>query len=133
MGGKYLGPSGVSHLRQVILRVRTEPYPVVIQPHEDEALNLARRQFIVEALLAHGITDAERRVIIEAPMAEGLRGDEAERIYYQMISPNQNWHGLNNWSQYGARSYGGFAPGYGYGFGAGFMPGAWSGFMPGGW
>ena len=128
MGGKYLGPSGVSHLRQVIHRLPTEPFPVVIQPHEDEALNLARRQFIVEALMTHGIIDAERRVIIETPIAEGLHGDEAERIYYQMISPNQNWRGLNNnLSPFQSRPYGGL------GLGAGFAPGFLSGFLPGTW
>jgi hypothetical protein len=134
MGGRYLGQSGVSHLRQVIQRLPHEPYPVVIEPHEDETLNIARRKFIVDALLSHGIADADHRVIVETPIAEGLRGDEAERIYYQMLIPNQNTRGYNQFGFPNRPYSNGFGFGYGpFGGFGGYGYGAFGAFGVGGW
>jgi hypothetical protein len=111
LGGTRLGPAGLAHLRDVIKRLPGVPFPVVIQPHVDEALNETRRMRIVEALVNNGIADAERRVVVDIPQAEGMPGDEAERSYYQMVVPD-------HWGPLGRGGYGG---GYGGGpFGRGF-------------
>jgi hypothetical protein len=125
-GGTALGPHGTYHLGHIIPRLPEVPFPVVIQPSPDAALNETRRQTLVAALLKRGVADAEERVIIAFPDAEGLNGEEAERIYLESLRPNR----YLGYGAYGPLGYGNFG-GYG-GYGAfgrpGYLPG---GFIPG--
>jgi len=108
-GGTDLGPFGLHHLGDIVRRLPTVPFPVVIEPHLDSRLNEARRQIIVKALVNQGITDAENRVVVAYPQAEGLYGEEAEWIYTDMFQ---------NRSGYGSL-YGGRGRNLGFGFGNG--------------
>ncbi len=85
MNGTQLGPYGKYHLKEVIKRLATVPFPVVIQPISEVPTNDARRQLIVAALAAAGVPDPEPRVIIAYSDAEGLRGEDAELTYYQLL------------------------------------------------
>jgi hypothetical protein len=135
--GKVLGPYGNYHLGQIIRRLPTVPFPVLIQVGPDDKLNEVRRQLIVSQLAAAGIHDPEQRVIVGFPAAEGVYGDEAEIIYYRMIQDR-----YRSGSGYGG--YGGFGRGFGYGgfggfggfggyggFGYGGFGGLGAGFYPG--
>lgn len=81
MGGHELSASGRAHLRMLAARLMHEPFPVVVQPSCDEALNVVRRQLVVQCLLEQGIGDADARVVLAWPVAEGLYGHEAIRLY----------------------------------------------------
>jgi len=102
------------------------PFPVLIQVDLNATLNEARRQTIVAMLTQHGVPDAEQRVVLGYPEAEGLFGEEAERIYPQMLR-----------GSYGQRFTPGFRSGFGgyggYGGfgGAGGTFGRPGGFIPG--
>jgi hypothetical protein len=118
MGGSELGPFGKYHLNEMIKRLPFVPFPILIQAHTlDGELNEARRCYIVRALQLNGIPDAEQRVLLGFPEAEGLYGDEAERIYLQMLTPGG---GLG----FGV---GGFGGGFGS-FGFGGFGGPFGGF-----
>jgi len=133
LGGWTLGPHGTRHLLEVAQNLPDMPYPVQIQPGPNIDLNEQRRLTIVNALLKHGIPDANARVVIAFPQALGLDGEEAERIYRQMLQPardrlnNGATPGFQNGSfggaqgQFGGGPYGGqFGGGYGGGFGGGY-------------
>lgn len=82
-----LGPFGTYHINEIVKRLPFVPFPVMIQAHKiDGDLNEERRQYIVNILRLNGVPDAETRVVVGFPEAEGLYGDEAERIYLQMIA-----------------------------------------------
>src|SRR6185369_8041459 len=92
-GGTDLGPFGVHHLGDIVRRLPTSPFPVVLEPHLDSRLNETRRQFIVNILNNQGITDAETRVVVAYPQAEGLYGEEAERIFVDMLQNHSGYGG----------------------------------------
>ncbi len=93
-GGPKLGPHGRYHLTHLLPRLGHETFPVVVQASGDEALDAERRRFLVEALINHGVADADVRVIIAYPDAEGLYGEQAECIFHNMLHPYRG-AGLN--------------------------------------
>jgi hypothetical protein len=131
-GEAQLGPFGRRHLAQIIARLSSVPFPVVIQPEpehlqatntpnnpEDKKVDARqvdqmRRKVVIDLLCQAKIPNAEERVVVGIPTAEGLFGEEAERIYPQMMQNQLGGFG----GGYGA--YGGLGSGYGGGFGGGF-------------
>ncbi len=125
MGGNELGPYGQYHLNLIIKRLPTVPFPVLIQAQFDPAANEARRQMIVYYLTAAGVPEAELRVIVGFPEAEGLYGEEAERIYNQMMGGRQTG-GTGAQQQFGpfndrTNPMSGFRGGFRGGLGGGFQ------------
>ena len=111
------GPFGSHHIERLAARLPHVAFPVVIEPDCDPGVNEARRLSVIAYLEQHGIANAAQVVHLGYPQAEGLYGDEAERVYRQMLLPanfnnnnnqnsfqnnfNNNNSGLNN-------SFGGF-------------------------
>ena len=90
LDGTKPGPYGSYHLQRIVERLPSVPFPVIIEVDmRDEKINLARKTFVVNQLLAAGITDAPARVIVGYPRAEGLFGDEAARIFLQRFGAGQ--------------------------------------------
>jgi hypothetical protein len=85
LGGHELGPYGRYHIDQIIKRLPTVPFPVLVQTQMNEQIDETRRQVIVQALAAAGVPDPDHRVIVGFPQAEGLYGEEAPTIYRQML------------------------------------------------
>jgi hypothetical protein len=130
-GGAELGPYGLFHMNQIVAHLDSTPFAVVIQIDMDPALNEQRRAVVVGRLAAAGIPDPDSRVVVGFPQSEGLYGEEAERIYAQMLSAyNTNLYGtafgLNVFPGFGAfgggfGGFGGFGGLGGFGaFGGGF-------------
>jgi len=109
-GGTELGPYGSYHVHEIIKRLPDVPFPVILQISGNQELDTVRRGLVVSKLLNAGYVDADQRVILAFPEAEGLYGEEAERIYGQMLYSNP----------YGNSGYGGFGRG---GFGNRFFGG----------
>jgi hypothetical protein len=90
-----LSPGAKKHLMQVALRLEHVPFPVVIEespgshsPTETarrQALDMARRQTIVEQLARLGAGNIEERVIVANAFPEGYTGIESEGSYYNVI------------------------------------------------
>lgn len=110
-GQAVLGPEGGEHLDKVILRLRTVPFAVIVQPEPDQpTLNAQRQKALIEALIDAGYPEAPQRVFVGRPPAEGLFGEEAERIYPQLVRG----------AGFGGRGFG-LLGGFGLsGFGGGF-------------
>jgi hypothetical protein len=125
-GGIVLGPYGTYHLSHIVPKLPNVPYPVVIQPSPEPALNETRRQQIVAALVKLGVADAEQRVLIAYPDAEGLYGEEAPRIYCEMLRPRNGLYGAYG----GVGAFGGYG---GYGAYQGLNAFARSGYLVGGY
>ncbi len=86
-GGSELGPYGIYHMQQMLKRLPSVPFPVLLQVEsQDPQRNEMRRAVVVNLLAQSGIADSETRVVLGYPEAEGLYGDEAPRIYRQMIT-----------------------------------------------
>jgi len=83
-----LAPSAKRHLEQVALRLEHVPFPVVIEQtpyNKNPALDVARRQTIVENLARMGLPNVEARVVIGNAFPAGRTSIEAEQTYYQGI------------------------------------------------
>jgi hypothetical protein len=123
-GQAVLGPYGGEHLDRLITRLPNVPFQVVVQPEPNSPiLTGLRHKALVDALVDAGIRDAARRVVVGKPAAEGLFGEEAERIYPQLIR--------GGFAGFGGGNYiGGSFSGYGLG-GGGFTGGGFGGFAGG--
>ena len=97
------GPFGSRHIERIAARLPKVTQTVVIEPDRDPGVNEARRVTVIAYLEQHGNPNASQMVVLGFPQAEGLYGDEAPRIYRQMILPqtgnnnNRNFNqGINN-------------------------------------
>ncbi len=127
MNGTELGPYGLNHVFLTAKRLCAVNVPVIVQASPDGQLNEIRRLKIVEHLVRLGVPgNVDGRVVIGFPEALDLDGNEAPRIYSQMLTPSQgqnngfgsssfgNISGFNNNFSSGAAGIGGFG-----GFGGG--------------
>ncbi len=117
---------GADHLARIAARLPVTPFLVVVQPEPGQnVLSMARRDVVVNTLLKAGIADAPNRVVLGRPTAEGLFGEEAERIYPQLVRGGFNGFG-GGFNGIGGGGFGGFGFGGG-GFGGGFGGGGFGG------
>jgi hypothetical protein len=121
-GQAVLSPFGGEHLDRIIARLPSVPFQVIIQPEPNSpVLNGQRHKAMIDALTEAGIKDAAQRVVVGRSAAEGLFGDEALRIYPQLVQG-----GFNTLGGYGNLGFGGIS-GYGLG-GLGVLGGGFGGF-----
>jgi hypothetical protein len=118
------GPFGSRHIERMAARLPQVPFPVVIEPDCDAGINEARRLTVIAYLEQHGNPNASQVVRLGYPQAEGIYGEEAPRIYRQMLLP-QNYSGFGRGMfgglQGGLGSFGGLGSVGGFGgFGTGF-------------
>ncbi len=85
-GTAALNPVGRRHLSELLPRMGTDPFNIVIQPdlranHDDPAdsLDMQRRLAIIDRLRDHEVATPEERVLI-ATVEGGLYGDESVLI-----------------------------------------------------
>jgi hypothetical protein len=114
-----LNDLGKTHVKQIAARAAMVPFPILVQQssmtartdttygfpvHNNEELDMHRRQLVVQALLEMGVMDAEERVVVSPALTPGFESFEAERAYQQ---------GFSGWG-------GGYGGGWGGGGGGGF-------------
>lgn len=117
-----MNDDGIAHVKQIAARAAEVPFPIVVQRssmsaregtkygfpvHNDEELDLQRREFLVSALAQMGVTDAEQRVVIAPALTPGFQSFEAEQAYGRGF--NQSGFGLGGFGLGG----GGFGGGFG--------------------
>ena len=116
-----MNKAGEVHVKQIAARAADLPFPIIVEQsfmsppandpegfpvHGNDELDARRRQVIVSALSANGVSDAEKRVVIAPALTPGFEGFEAERAYQNGFS---------------RRMFGGFGGGFGgIGGGGGF-------------
>jgi hypothetical protein len=115
---------GLEHLKRIYERAPSVPFPIVIEPSDmavdpntkyqypvngNYALDMQRREAIVQALTGMGFGEAEQRVVVAPALTPGYQGFEAENAYNR---------GFNN-NNFGFGGLGGGFGGGGFG-GGGF-------------
>ncbi|MDB5341582.1 MAG: hypothetical protein JWN70_7201 [Planctomycetaceae bacterium] len=124
-----LNAAGEDHVKEIAYRITkkpTLPYPIIIEPssmspragdkygfavHNDQALDMNRRQVVVTALQALGMTDAEQKVVCSPALTPGFQSFEGERAYGRGFSGMQG--------AFGGGGVGGGGGGFGGGGGGG--------------
>jgi hypothetical protein len=100
--GIRLNYAGEDHVKQIAARLNggiefpvlversrhsVDPYSEFKYPvHLNPALDLRRREVVVQALLAMGVEDAEHRVVISPALTDGYESFEAQRAYMRGVS-----------------------------------------------
>lgn len=114
----HLTPDGKDHLMEVAARMRSVPFPVLIERTPNNAnptLDAERRAVVARYLADLGNPDSDQRTIVSNAYDRGLNSFEGEADYYT----NFNFRGgINNFGNNNSGG-GGTAAGAG-GFGGGF-------------
>jgi hypothetical protein len=125
-GGEKLGPEGRRHLQELEKQLTAADTNIVIAPQaeltdEDQYLekNESRRQYVIAALTAAGILNADSRVILGYPEAEGLNGNLAPLAYRRMLIQGGNAGGGGGGGGLGGGGGGGLGGGMGGAMGGG--------------
>lgn len=112
-----LTPDGKDHVLEVAARMRSAPFPVVIERSENNAnpeLDAHRRGLIAQMLTDFGNPDAPQRTFVSPAYGPGQSSVTAEQSYYQTI-----WlgNGTSTFNNFGAtnsmNSFGGGGVGFG--------------------
>lgn len=115
-----LTPDGKDHLWEIAARMKSSPFPVVVERTENNAdpeIDALRRQIVVRILTDLGNADADQRTVVATPYGPGYTGIKAEQIYYQHINGGNgsNNNGNNNGGGFGGGGFGGGGGGFGGG------------------
>jgi hypothetical protein len=114
-----LSPFGRRHLAAASRRLETDaPFGILIEASVDPKLDEARYLAVSDILGQLGVADPATRVRIGVPGAEGLFGEEAQRVYRNILFGGA-YGGLGGIPG-GFGGYGGGLGGYGGGFGGGY-------------
>jgi uncharacterized membrane protein YgcG len=119
-----LNDLGKTHVKQIAARALMVPFPILVQQssmtarpdtryqfpvHNNEELDMQRRQLVVQALITMGVQDAEERVVVSPALTPGFESFEAERAYGIGFSGG-GWGGWGG----GGGGGGGFGGGFGF-------------------
>jgi hypothetical protein len=133
-----LGPFGRRHLAAASRRLETDaPFGVLIEASTDPRLDEARYLALTDILGQLGVADPATRVRIGIPGAEGLFGDEAQRVYRNILFGGLGAFGQGGYGGFGGPGgFGGFggpggfgAPGFGGPGGFGGFGGGYGGYV----
>lgn len=112
-----LTPRGKDHIVEVGARMRSAPFPVIIERSEnnsDPELDAFRRNIVAQILADFGNPDAQQRTIVSPAYGKGLNSREAEVDYNRFI--------------FTRGGFGNFGNNFGGGFGNGGGGGGFGGF-----
>jgi hypothetical protein len=118
-----LTPDGKDHILEIAARMRSAPFPVVIERtwnNADPELDGHRRNLIAQVLTDLGNPDAQQRTVVATAYGPGYNSIQAEPMYYQHVMLGGGYG--TGYGSYGNTmgTYGGF--GGGGGGGVGFSP-----------
>ena len=114
----HLTPDGKDHLMEVAAKMRSAPFPVLVERTPNNAnpqLDAERRMVVARHLADLGNPDADQRTLVATPYNRGVNSYEGEADYYT----NFNFRGNNNNNNGNNGGNGGFGGGFGGG-GGGF-------------
>lgn len=84
-----LTPDGKDHIMEIAARMRSAPFPVLIERSENNAdpeLDAHRRELVARILSDMGNPDAAQRTIVSPAYEKGMNAFQAERQYFQYTS-----------------------------------------------
>ena len=83
-----LTPDGRDHVMEIAARMRSAPFPVVVERSENNThpqLDADRRLAVAQVLYDLGNSDADQRTFVASPYSRGLTGPEADIDYSRYI------------------------------------------------
>lgn len=87
---------GIDHIQEIGARLRTVPYPVLVERSEnnsDPELDQHRRRQVAEILTAMGNPNANARTIVSQSYDPGINGRTAEQNYRNFIETSEDDNG----------------------------------------
>ncbi len=115
----HLTPDGKDHLMEVAARMRSTPFPVLIERTPNNAnpqLDAERRAVVARYLADLGNPDSDQRTIVATPYSRGVNSYEGEADYYTNFNFRGNYNNNGNNNNGGAGGLGGGAGSFGGGF-----------------
>jgi len=111
-----LTPDGKDHVLEIAARMRSAPFPVLIERSENNSnpqLDAERRGTVAMILADLGNPDADQRTFVSTPYGPGITSMEGQMDYFRFI--------------YSRGGFGNFGNNNGFnnGFGGGFGGGGW--------
>ena len=94
-----LTPDGKDKLLEIAARMRSAPFPVLIERSEnnsDPELDSYRRNLIAQILTDLGNPDGDQRTIVSPAYGPGYNSIEGQRDWFQHIGAGQNNNNNNN-------------------------------------
>ena len=118
-----LTPEGKDHILEIAARMRSAPFPVVIERtwnNADPELDAHRRNLVAQILTDLGNPDAQQRTVVSTAYGPGYNSIQAEPMYYRHVTSGSGGFG-NGYGFFGSGmgTFGGFAGGAGGGVGFG--------------
>lgn len=112
-----LTPEGKDHVLEIAARMRSTPFPVVIERtwnNADPELDAHRRNLVATILTDLGNPDAQQRTVVSASYGPGYNSVQAEPMYYQHLLQGAGGYS-NGYGSYGGGmgAFGGFNGGAG--------------------
>lgn len=117
-----LTPDGKDHILEIAARMRSAPFPVLIERtwnNADPELDAHRRNLVAQILTDLGNPDAQHRTVVATTYGPGYNDLQAEPMYYQHVLGGGGVGG--GFGTYGNNfgTYGGFGGGAGGAVGVG--------------
>lgn len=115
----HLTPDGKDHLMEVAARMRSTPFPVLIERTPNNAnpqLDAERRVVVARYLADLGNPDSEQRTIVASPYSRGVNSYEGEADYYTNFNFRGNFNNNGNNNNGNNGGFGGGAGSIGGGF-----------------
>jgi len=112
-----LSPAGKDHILEIAARMRSTPFPVIIERSRNNAdpeLDQLRQQIVVQILADLGNPDASQRTFVAPAYGKARNSQEGEIDYYRFIYSRGRFGGNG-----GGGGFGGGGGGGGGGFGGG--------------
>jgi hypothetical protein len=113
-----LTPNGKDHVLEIAARMRSAPFPVLVERSEHNSnpqLDADRRVTVASVLGDLGNGDADQRTIVATPYGRGITSMEGQIDYGHFL--------FNGRGGFGNNLFGGFGGGFSGGFGGGIAGG----------
>jgi uncharacterized membrane protein YgcG len=115
-----LSPYGKDHIVEIAARMRSTPFPVLIERSEnnsDPELDEHRRKIMAQILTDFGVPEADQRTIVSRPYGRAINSRAAEIDYGQWVfsRSSNNFGGIGNGSGQNGGGGGGGVGGFGFG------------------
>lgn len=110
-----LTPDGKDHVLEIAARMRSAPFPVIVERTENNAdpeIDAVRRNLVAQILTDLGNPDAQQRTVVATSYGPGYVSRRGEQMYYQHVFRGGNNFNNNN----GGGGFGGGGVGGGGGF-----------------
>lgn len=106
-----LTPYGKDHILEVAARMRSAPFPVIVERGEnnsDPELDVLRRNLVAQVLTDLGNQDAQQRTFVSTHYDKAMNSQEASFDYYRYLYSRGGYGNNNGGYGNGGTGFGGY-------------------------